>query len=159
MPSVPSKVAFFVWEAAWGKVLTLDKLQRRGWQLPNRCYLCGCAEESIHHILLHCLVVRPLWEIILSLVGISWVFPKEVKDVLLSWKGSYVGKKGRKIWISVPLGTFWAVWKEMNRIAFRDGTLVVQRLNHSFVSNLWSWNSIGEEITSLIGFLEWLASF
>ena len=47
----------------------------------------------------------------------------------------------------------------MNRIAFRDGTVVVQRLIHSFVSNLWSWNSIGEEITSLIGFLEWLASF
>ena len=25
-PLVPSKVAFFVWEAAWDKVLTLDKL-------------------------------------------------------------------------------------------------------------------------------------
>ena len=84
VPSTPSKVAFFVWEEAWGKVLTLDKLQRRGWQFPNICYLCACVEESIHHILLHCLVVRPLWEIILSLVGISWVFPKEVKDLLLS---------------------------------------------------------------------------
>ena len=56
---------------------------------------------------------------------------------------------------------FWTVWKERNCIAFRDGNLVVQRLKHSFVSNLWSWNSlyIGEEITSLAGFLEWLASF
>ncbi|RVX12477.1 hypothetical protein CK203_011494 [Vitis vinifera] len=27
---VPTKVAFFAWEATWGKVLTLDKLQRRG---------------------------------------------------------------------------------------------------------------------------------
>ncbi|RVW77557.1 putative ribonuclease H protein [Vitis vinifera] len=31
------KLLFFVWE----KVLTLDRLQRRGWQLPNRCFLCG----------------------------------------------------------------------------------------------------------------------
>ena len=53
MASVPSKVSFFAWEAVWGKVLTLDKLQRRGWHLPNRCFLCGCAEETIHHILLH----------------------------------------------------------------------------------------------------------
>ena len=30
MAYVPSKVSFFTWEAAWGKVLTLDKLQRRG---------------------------------------------------------------------------------------------------------------------------------
>ena len=36
----------------------------------------------------------------------------------------------------------------------------VKKLKNSFVSNLWSWNSlyIGEEISSLIGFLEWLAS-
>ncbi|RVW67179.1 hypothetical protein CK203_062497 [Vitis vinifera] len=26
----PTKVAFFAWEATWGKVLTLDRLQRRG---------------------------------------------------------------------------------------------------------------------------------
>ncbi|RVW43483.1 hypothetical protein CK203_095333 [Vitis vinifera] len=33
---VPTKIAFFAWEATWGKVLTLDRLQRRGWHLPNR---------------------------------------------------------------------------------------------------------------------------
>ena len=38
-----------------------------------------------------------------------------------------------------------------NCIDFRNGTLALQRLKHSFVSNWWSWN------TSLIGFLEWLA--
>ncbi|RVW70583.1 putative ribonuclease H protein [Vitis vinifera] len=35
---VPTKVVFFAWEATWGKVLTLDRLQRRGWQFPNRCF-------------------------------------------------------------------------------------------------------------------------
>ncbi|RVW17733.1 putative ribonuclease H protein [Vitis vinifera] len=62
---VPTKVAFFVWEATWGKVLTLDRLQRRGLQLPNRCFLCGCEEESVNHILIHCTVVRALWDIVL----------------------------------------------------------------------------------------------
>ncbi|RVW80668.1 Transposon TX1 uncharacterized 149 kDa protein [Vitis vinifera] len=31
--SVPPKVAFFAWEASWGKILTLDQLQRRGYSL------------------------------------------------------------------------------------------------------------------------------
>ena len=57
---VPTKATFFAWEAVWGKILTLDKLQRRGWYLPNRCYLCGRDEESVHHILLHCLVINHL---------------------------------------------------------------------------------------------------
>ncbi|RVW46496.1 hypothetical protein CK203_067351 [Vitis vinifera] len=43
---VPTKAAFFAWEATWGKILTLDRLQRRGWQLPNCCFLCGCEEEN-----------------------------------------------------------------------------------------------------------------
>ncbi|RVW96040.1 hypothetical protein CK203_027752 [Vitis vinifera] len=29
--NVPSKLAFFAWEATWGRVLTLDRLQKRGW--------------------------------------------------------------------------------------------------------------------------------
>ena len=64
------------------------------------------------------------------------------------------------MWKSVPPCIFWTMWKESNRIAFRDGIVDVQKLKHSFVYNLWSWNSlyIGKEISSLIGFLEWVAA-
>ena len=52
------------------------------------------------------------------------------------------------------------MWKEHNSIAFRDETMDVQKLKHFFVYNLWNLNSlyIGEEIPSLIGFLDWLAT-
>ena len=33
--SVQPKLSFFTWEASWGKVLTLDWLQKRGWALVN----------------------------------------------------------------------------------------------------------------------------
>ena len=64
------------------------------------------------------------------------------------------------MWKSVPLCIFETLWKEGNHRAFRDGTVDVQKLQHSFVYNLWSWNSlyIGEETSSLIGFLDWLAA-
>ena len=29
--NVASKLAFFAWEATWGRVLTIDRLQKRGW--------------------------------------------------------------------------------------------------------------------------------
>ena len=67
--NVPSKLAFFAWEATWGRVLTLDRLQKRGWQFPNRCYLCGSDEENINHLLIHCTVASVLWGIVLSLFG------------------------------------------------------------------------------------------
>ena len=112
----------------WGKVLTLDRLQKRGWQLPNRCFLCGCEEETVNHIILHCIVVRVLWEIALVLFGIQWVFPETVKEVLSSWRGPFVGKKKKKIWKSISLCIFWTVWKERNRLTFRGGYLTIQKL-------------------------------
>ena len=96
---VPTKVAFFAWEATWGKILTLDRLQKRGWQLPNCCFLCGCEEETVNHIFLHCIVVRVLWEIIFALFGIQWVFSETVKDVLFSLRVLLWGKKGKRFGI------------------------------------------------------------
>ena len=119
--NVPSKLAFFAWEATWGRVLTLDRLQKRGWQLPNCCFLCGSDEENVNHLLIHCTVARVLWRIVLSLFGAQWVFPESVKEVVLSWKGSFVGKKREKIWRSIQLFIFWMVWKERNRLAFKGG--------------------------------------
>ena len=81
----------------------------------NKCFLCGCEEENVNHILLHCIVVRVLWEIVLALFGANWVLPETVKEML------FVGKKRKKIWTSIPLCIFWTVWKERNRLAFRGG--------------------------------------
>ncbi|RVW67586.1 hypothetical protein CK203_063027, partial [Vitis vinifera] len=107
--SVPTKVAFYAWEATWGRVLTLDRLQKRGWQFPNCCFLCGCEEETVNHILIHCIVVRVMWDIVLGLSDVQWVFPETAKEVLTSWRGPFVGKKRKKIWKSIPLCIFWTV--------------------------------------------------
>ena len=157
---VPTKIAFFAWEATWGKVLTLDRLQRRGWHLPNRCFLCGCEEETINHILIHCTVAKGLWNIILALCGVQWVFPNSVKEVLSSWKGSFVGRKRKEVWKAIPLFIFWNIWKERNRLAFKGGVLDCQKLKTSLVYIIWGWAKvyINMESKSLIGFLEWLAS-
>ena len=81
---VPTKIVFFAWEAAWGKIMTLDRLQKRGWQLPNRCFLCGYEEENVNHILIHCTVVKVLWDLVLGVFGVQWMFLETVKEVLFS---------------------------------------------------------------------------
>ena len=58
--SVPPKLSFFAWEASWGKVLTLEQLQRRGYSLANKCFLCLSEVEIVDHLLLHCVKTRVL---------------------------------------------------------------------------------------------------
>ena len=71
-----------------------------------------------------------------------------------------MGRKRKKIWYSITLCIFWMVWKERNRLTFRGGSLDIQKLKNSFVYNLWSWARVymGEESSSLLVFLEWLAA-
>ena len=80
---VQSILSFFAWEASWGRVLTLDRLQKRGWALANRCFLCQTCGESIDHLFLHCERTREVRMLLLSFFGVSWVFSYSVKETLL----------------------------------------------------------------------------
>ena len=142
-PGVPTKVSFFAWEATWGKALTMDQLKKRGWSLPNRCYLCCAVEESIDHLLIHCTKARILWA---------------MKEILLGWHGLFVGKKRVKVWKAAPLCLFWTVWKKRNKVVFENEDLSIQRMKYFFVCNLWSWSKccMVEGPNSLINFFEWL---
>ncbi|RVW65596.1 putative ribonuclease H protein [Vitis vinifera] len=102
---VPSKVGFFTWEAAWGKVLTQDQLKRRGWKLANRCPLCCDEEETINHILIHCPKAKVLWDLLFSLFGVNWVTPFSVRDTLLGWLAPLEDKKRSKVMLVYSLYT------------------------------------------------------
>ena len=137
-PVAPPKTGVFAWEAAWGKVLTLDQLKRRGMEFANRCFMCEEEEETIDHLLIHCKFAKVLWDLFLSIVGISWVFPHSVLNKLLAWQGASVGKKRKKIWLAAPLCLFWNIWRARNRLVFENEVPNAQRTKASLVTNLWS---------------------
>ena len=90
-PVVPLKIGVFAWEAAWSEVLTLDQLKCRGMTFANRCFMCEEEEETIDYLLIHFKSAKMLWDLFLSIVGISWVFPQSVIHTLLPWQGAAVG--------------------------------------------------------------------
>ena len=74
-------------------MLTLDQLKRRGISIVNRCCLCEENEETIDHLLIHCSRAKILWNILLAITDINWVFPRSVRQLLLAWQSVSVGKK------------------------------------------------------------------
>ena len=154
------RVSFFGWEATWGKALILDQLQKRGWALANKCYLYQRHDESINHILLHCVKTMTLWALLFSMFGVQWVLPATVKEMLLGWNGSFVGKKRKGVWRASPLCLFWMVWKARNKIAFEEEALSIQRLKYSFVYFLWSETklSIKDGPSTLADFVGWVGT-
>ena len=76
-------------------MLTLDQLKPHGRALTNRFFLCEEDEETIEHLLIHCIKARMLWDLFLLIVGSSWVFPHSVLHTLLAWQGASVGKNAK----------------------------------------------------------------
>ena len=87
-------------------MLTLDQLKKRGRALANKCYLGGDEEETVDHLLVHCSKAHMLWDLLLAIFGINCVFPSSARGTLLSWRGSFVGKRRKKAWMVAPLCIF-----------------------------------------------------
>ena len=81
----PTKVAFFTWTAAKGRILTLDSLRKRDICVVNRFCMCKNDWESMDHLLIHCPFAFGLRSFVFSLFGISWVMPKQVVEFLACW--------------------------------------------------------------------------
>ena len=108
--------------------------------------------------MVRCEKARLLWQLLLAIGSVNWVFPKLVCGSLLSWQSSFVGKKHKKAWMAASLCISWTIWHERNMMAFENEEFSFHRMNSNFICNLWSWSNARsvERHSSLLYFLTWL---
>jgi hypothetical protein len=68
----PPRIAFLLWATSLGRILTVDNLKRREFQLINWCCLCEKDEETINHFLHHCEYTVDIWNLVLTTLGSPW---------------------------------------------------------------------------------------
>ena len=84
--------------------------------------------------------------------------PFSIKEALLSWQGSFVGKKRKKVQKAASLWLFWTLWKKRNRRAFEDSDLTNHAILRSFMYMFLEWVSVhlGSSTLFLFDFIDWL---
>ena len=138
--------------------MTTDQLKKRGWNIPNRFFLCKEEEETNDHLFLFCNKVSMLWNLIFSLFGVQWVLHSTMRGNLLGWNDAFVGQRRAKAWRAAPLCLMWTLWKERNERAFNDVEWADQTIKCSFLYNFANWARvyIEDHTLSLIDFVDWL---
>jgi hypothetical protein len=146
---VPSRVAFFLWTATLGKILTTDNLRKRRIIILDWCCMCKADGESVNHLLLHCPVARDLWNMIFSLFGISWVMPRGVVDLISCWNGCIGRHEAGKIWRVIPHCIMWCLWCERNARTFNGEEVSIPALKYSLLQTMLEWLKAASLITSV----------
>uniref|UniRef100_A0A2N9F2D7 Reverse transcriptase domain-containing protein n=1 Tax=Fagus sylvatica TaxID=28930 RepID=A0A2N9F2D7_FAGSY len=135
----PRRACFFVWTAAWQKILTCENLRKRGYSITSWCCMCCCNGETVEHLLLHCHVAGALWNWIFQAFGISWVMSGTVADLLHSWWNG-LGRHSSDIWNFAPACLMWTIWKERNQRTFEDVSKTDNQILEGFIQTLFDWS-------------------
>jgi hypothetical protein len=138
MPCGVARVAFFVWLAALGKILTIDNLRKKNMVLINRCEMCKRDEETIDHLLLYCECTQVLWNAFFSRFGLTWAMPCGVANLLQCW-WSGAHSRSAMVWTIVPHCIMWCLWSELNMRFFDDSESSWKDLLHFFFTILFTW--------------------
>jgi len=115
------KITIFAWLVAKHKILTWDKLQKKGFSGPSRCYLCNRETETQEHLLINCGYTRNLWREVGRLFRKPEKYPKETNEVIFLWqKEKFQCRVVRRAWDLIAGFVLWMVWKERNRRIFQN---------------------------------------
>jgi hypothetical protein len=79
-----SRVVFFMWTVALGKILTFDNQRKRTVIVMDWCCMYKKSGKSIDHFLLHYEVDRELWNLLVHLFGVDLAMPRRVRKLLVS---------------------------------------------------------------------------
>ncbi|XP_020258390.1 uncharacterized protein LOC109834785 [Asparagus officinalis] len=115
------KHSFVFWLAVQNRLLTQDRLLRRGVINANNCYLCaGAALESHNHLFFDCSFSKEVWLAIMDWLKFDW----QACDCnsLMCWYNTRLRGKGfkqnmKRMAISA---TIYNVWRERNTRFFQQ---------------------------------------
>ncbi|KAG2684712.1 hypothetical protein I3843_10G086000 [Carya illinoinensis] len=101
--------------------------------------MCKKAGESVEHLLLHCEIARALWCEVCSRIGLNWVMPAMVVDVLACWGIPGGLPHIKAMWKMVPICIMWCIWQERNERTFEDKERTLEELRSLFFTTLLLW--------------------
>lgn len=113
--NLPMKIVLFGWLVLKNKVLTWEKLRKRGWFGPGRCGLCRENEEIVNHLFISCPFVQSVWSVVMQTWKFNRAWKEEPVDQSLFLWFCDVHSNSFK---DIPFLLWWGIWNQRNELIF-----------------------------------------
>jgi hypothetical protein len=111
---IPLKVQIFLWLVKQKRVLTRDRLRKRGWTGDVKCVYCS-QEETIDHLFVTCVFIQSIWQWIVRFNNFYFDFD----NIVALWDIDYcIPLKEPKLTEIIRGAVLWSLWNDRNRIIF-----------------------------------------
>ncbi|XP_078168507.1 uncharacterized protein LOC144563006 [Carex rostrata] len=134
--TAPMRILIFGWLVIKNRILTTNNLTRKGWELPNICYLCRKEAESVRHLFHACnfstLLRREITVKIPELNNCQFFQSGSFKAAILSSKLTMVRQ--------MQLAFCFILWKERCRWLFQDKMKNIEAVGEEICQEYTSWN-------------------
>lgn len=131
------KIKLFIWLVHLKKILTWEKLLKKGFIGPSKCNLCSSHEEMIEHLLNLCSFFAKIWDWVASSFRQTDRDELNIYNTLKNWRKNFSENEIiNKAWNLVPGFVIWNVRKERNRWIFTDKASEPQHLINQILIQL-----------------------
>ena len=114
---IPLKIICFTWLVIKGCILTWDQLQRKCFQGPSKCILCGSNSEDIPHLFLYCPTSLRTFSYFADKFGVVFPTHDSVYSLLTQWFNSPSSKAAYRY---LPFFILWIIWNLRNKCIFEN---------------------------------------
>jgi zinc-binding in reverse transcriptase len=92
------------------KILTIDNMIKKGWAIPNMCYLCRNDLEMVRHICSECSFTQQLRAYITNMVPLEQDSCRAF--TLQASADIIIQKENHMYWRQLEVVTVFTIWKE-----------------------------------------------
>jgi hypothetical protein len=111
------------------------------------CPLCGSSNESLHHLLIDCLVALVVWNKVANWCSLPIIQVNSVQELLDLHHGIHGSEFKKMVVKSIILCGGWVIWKHRNNIIFNYENLNINSIlvDLKTLSYLWITNRSKKE--------------
>ncbi|XP_042945525.1 RNA polymerase sigma factor sigF, chloroplastic isoform X2 [Carya illinoinensis] len=80
-----------------------------------------------------------IWNYFFNKMGLVWVMPGRVEDLIASWKGITGTQQIAALWRMAPICICWCIWRERNERIFKDHERSSEEFRSFFWKTLFLW--------------------